>query len=380
MKEVARKNDFGCRIRNACVVGSFIVPELRDDGGAESSSLLPMKAEDEHPSPLNFPRPKRPARNAQLPPQFLVVVLETGHNVFLFLRPGSNGTFEFVESRFRSPGHRTGYPGFHVAVDPSSRYMAVAGAADHFVVYELESHAELSQMYLDGEPLNPVRSFRMHSVRGVIHKMAFLHPRPGDQHHIILLLIVVRNGKSRMVIYEWELGDDLKTVFNREKHGHRMPVEHQMPLLIIPLMLQSAFITISVDHVAVCTGCLHGPPDFERFTIQEAKGPTVNHRGRGQPLWTAWARPFRLQSYNRSRDCIYLAREDGAVLFWDFDQDTFIRTTWLDFPCSISSAFACLFDQCMDVLVLGSDSGPGGYWKVGKNKHSRVSKICASID
>ncbi|AEO55429.1 hypothetical protein MYCTH_59585 [Thermothelomyces thermophilus ATCC 42464] len=143
-----------------------------------------------------------------------------------------------------------------------------------------------------------------------------------------------------------------------------MPVEHQMPLLLIPLTTQSAFLTISADHIALCTECLHGPPIFDTIEMA-AHPPTVNHRGRQRPLWTAWARPFRLRSYSKNRDCIYLAREDGVVLFMEADQDNALTSHFLDpFPCNISGAFACLFDRSTDVLVLGSDSGPGGYWKI----------------
>jgi hypothetical protein len=371
MKEIARKNDFGCRIRNACIVGSSVIPELDDDACADSSSLPAIKTEDDHAGPFGFSSPRPSTTSTQLPPQLLMVALETGDNVFLFVRPGPDGRPKFVAQRFGSPKHMKGHMGFHVAVNPSSRYMAMASPTDYFVVYELESHQQLNERYLHHEPLHPIRSFRLRSVRGVIHKITFLHPRPGDDRHVILLLVVVRRGKSRTVIYEWELGDDLKKVFAEEKQGHRMPIEFQMPLLLIPLTVQSAFIAISANQIALCTECLHGPPMFETIEMT-AHFPTANHRGRHEPLWTAWARPFRLQSYKKNRDCIYLAREDGVVLFLEADQDDALTgNTVLDpFPCNISGAFACLFDHSTDVLVLGSDSGPGGYWKVRRPQPS----------
>jgi hypothetical protein len=303
----------------------------------------------------------------ELPPQLLMLVLETGDNVFLFLRPGPDGRLKFVTSRFGNPKHMQGHLGFHLAVDPSSRYMAMAGPADHFVVYELEAHRQMNERYLRNERLQPIKSFRLRTVRGVIHKMTFLHPRPGDDRHIILLLVIVSHGKSKTVIYEWVLGDDLKAVFSEEKKGHRMPLEHQMPLLLIPLTVQSAFISVSAEHVAICTECLHGPPRFENRPLSTPP-PAVSYRRRHQPLWTAWAKPPRLQSYNKNHDCFYLAREDGVVLFIEIEQDGELELASVNaidpFPCTISTAFACLPDSSTDVLVIGSDSGPGGYWKV----------------
>ncbi|KAK4126346.1 hypothetical protein N657DRAFT_654749 [Parathielavia appendiculata] len=365
LKKIIRKNDFGYRIRNACVVGSFALPELNDEAVAGPSAYPTIKPEDDHVDPFRFESPRQPGMSIELPPQLLVLVLETGDSVFLFVQPGHNSRPKFVVSRFGNPKHMTGHLGFHLAVNPSSRYLAMGGPTDHFVVHELEPHHLLNERYLRNEPLRPIKSFRLRTVRGVIHKMTFLHPRPGDDQHIILLLVIVRHGKSRTVIYEWELGDDLKAVFYEEKQGHRMPVEHQMPLLLIPLTVQSAFISISPGHIAICTECLHGPPRFENREMA-TPAPTIIHRRHHQPLWTAWARPPRLQSYNKNHDCLYLAREDGVVLFIDADQDGELASIHIidPFPCNISAAFACLPDSTTDVLVIGSDSGPGGYWKI----------------
>ncbi|KAK0671077.1 mono-functional DNA-alkylating methyl methanesulfonate N-term-domain-containing protein [Cercophora samala] len=358
LKDIVRKVNFGSRIRNACVVGNFDI-KTEEEQDALSSQPPILKLEDHHHYGL-APR---------LPPQMLMVALESGDSVFMFVRPdssGGGGKPEFVTTRFVSPKQRLAHPGFHVVVDPSSRYMALAYAQDFFVVYELESRERLEEKYANGEPLqSPVRSFRLRSVNGVIHKIAFLYPRPGDENHVILLLIVVRHRKSRMVIYEWKLGDDLKKVFDEDKQGHRMPVENQMVLLLIPLTVQSAFIVISPDQIAVCTECLHGPPRFETIEMSSPP-PTPTHHGAHVPLWTAWARPFRLSSYFETRDCIFLAREDGVVVYFEADKDSTVeRVTPMDtFNCNISTAFACVYERYADILILGSDSGPGGVHKI----------------
>ncbi|KAK0619881.1 mono-functional DNA-alkylating methyl methanesulfonate N-term-domain-containing protein [Immersiella caudata] len=362
LKEVARKSDFGSRIRNACVIGNFDIREADDEAPTPTS----IKAEANSPMSVGVSSSElASSKRRLLPPQLLMVVLECGDCVFLFMHQGSDGKLVFVTTRCPSPREQLVYPGFHLAIDPSSRYVVLACAQDFFVVYELESHDNLSEKILRKEPLVPVKSQRPRSVQGVIHKVHFLYPRPGDDHHVILLLIVVRNGRSRMITYEWAVGDDLRTVFAEDKHGHRMPVENQMPVLIIPLTVKSAFIAISPDQVAVCTEALYGPPNFETIEMQNPPA-TRNYHGRHQPLWTAWARPFRLSPYFEGRDCIYLAREDGVVIFIEADSDSALdRSTFMDtFDSNISSAFTCLFDQYTDVLILGSDSGPGAIWKV----------------
>ena len=314
--------------------------------------------------------PARATSRESLPPQLLLLVLECGDSAFLSVRTNRDGSLEFVTSRFKCPSQHHVFPGFHLAVDPSARYMVLGCAQTYFMVYELESMRTLDLRYRRDEPLRPVRSFRARAVQGVIHQIEFLYPRPGDDNHIILLLVVVKNGKSRMVTYEWELGDDLFTVFHEEKTGHRMPVENQMPLLLIPLTVCSAFIAISPSQIAVCTESLHGPPNFERIDITDAPA-TINYHGREKPLWTAWARPFRLSSFFKNRDCIYLAREDGVVIFIEFDAESILTgSIFMDkFDCNISAAFSCLYEQYSDILVMGGDSGPGAVWKVN---HSRA--------
>ncbi|KAK3390472.1 mono-functional DNA-alkylating methyl methanesulfonate N-term-domain-containing protein [Podospora didyma] len=316
-----------------------------------------------------------------LPPQLLLVVLESGDCVFLFVRPGPDARPEFVAERFASPSPRESleHPGFHLTVDPISRYIVLSYAQDLFVVYELEAMAELRRRHLYNEPLKPVKRHFLRSVQGAIHTIEFLYPQTGDHRHmdVILLLIVVKDKKSKMVTFDWEVGNDLRTVFAQPRAEHRIPVEYQMPLLIIPLTVQSAFVVISDGEVAVCTGFLHGSPIFEAIGMG-SRPPTPNFHGRGEPLWTAWARPFRLAGYFKTRDCIYLAREDGVVLYIEADaESTLDRSTYMDqFNCNTSGAFTCLFDQYADVIIMGSDSGPGGIYKVPARKPlERLGKL-----
>jgi len=307
----------------------------------------------------------------RLAPQSLLLVLENSDCVFLSLRSGEGGELDFVISRFLAPAAPLVRLGFHLAVDPSSRYMAISCAEELFVVYELESPAALNRSYGRGEPLEYVKSYRPRAVQGVIQKLEFLYPRPADDYHIILLLIVVRAGKSRMVTYEWEAGDNLKNVFKEEKRGYRLPVEHQMPLLLIPLTVRTAFLAISQRSIAVCKDVLQGPPDFENFVLEDHEASEIHH-GLDRPLWTAWTRPYRLPSYFEFRDYIYLAREDGLVTGLDIDSENILGATVkiVKSQCNISTAFCSLYDAYTDILVMGSDSGPGAIWQV------RVDYLC----
>ncbi|KAM7196411.1 Mono-functional DNA-alkylating methyl methanesulfonate N-term domain containing protein [Naviculisporaceae sp. PSN 640] len=351
--EIAAKNDFGIRIRNAAVFGTF---NINDNGHGQEGGLPKFGWS----SP-----PTLTGNTSQLPPQQLLLVLESGMCVFLFLEKGPDGTLEFRTHLYRNPMPKSLYMGFHLAVDPSSRYMASASHQEHLIIFELDSYEDQNSRYLRKAPLTPIRYWCPRSIQGVIHKVVFLHPNPEHPNHVILLIIVVKNGKSWMVIYDWEPGENLRSVFEKEKRGYRMPPETQMPLLVIPLTVRSAFVTISADnYTAVWTGALHGSPTPEEMVLKNPP-PTNIHYGKNAPLWTAWLRPLRLSPYLKEKDCIYLAREDGVVVYIDADGDAeLIVHEMATFNCNISSAFACVFHECTDALLVGSDSGPGEVWKV----------------
>ncbi len=314
--------------------------------------------------------PRSTASSRRLPPQFLVLVLENGTSVFLFLRSSANGSAEFVSSFFPFPGYEFPHPGFHLAVDPTSRYMAIGGPQKLFLVYELQSRTVLAEQYGRGEQLQHVKSCRPRPVNGVIHKMDFLYAPPADDDTIILLLIVIKDGVSKITTYQWGAGQDLKPVLSREDDGHRLPVEHEMPFLLIPLTVRTAFLAISNGKVAVGKDVILGAPSFEDFQIQNYQRSEFHH-GRGDPIWTAWTRPYRLSNYFKTRDHIYLAREDGLVVFLDIDSDNILGASIkvIRSQCNISRAFCSLFDTWADILIVGGDSGPGTIWKVSLLSH-----------
>lgn len=368
LHNINRKYDFGSRIRNAKVVGSSRVMV----NGEEYATTEPVDDTFDMSDPEPFLRTPSSSPGAPpLPPQLLLVVLETGDCVFLFLRPGDGDTTEFIALQHCVHSTRLVRPGFHLAVDPSSRFVAQACSKNMFVVHELESMHHLNDSYTRGLSLRPIVTSRPRTVNGVIHTMEFLFPRPQDPQHIILLLIVVKDGVSRIVTYDWELGDDLRRVLAEEKNGHVLPPQHEMPLMVIPLTVQSAFFAVSEGEIAYCADVLQGSPSFEPCEVHHA-APSEHHDGTDPPLWTAWSRPPRLYPYHRDKDFIYLAREDGVVIYLECDSDDILAASFYHGTfCNVSTAFASLADEFDDgeglkngeSLVFGGDSGQGGVWR-----------------
>lgn len=103
------KNDFGARIRHARVFGTPRVPAPYE--GQTSGHLL---------SGLKGPRSSFGKPSIAVPPQILVVSLDTGHLVFLFTYESADGHVNIETSERVLPSRTTVLeePGKHIAVDP----------------------------------------------------------------------------------------------------------------------------------------------------------------------------------------------------------------------------------------------------------------------
>lgn len=303
--------------------------------------------------------------NSLLPPQLLVLMLERGDLVFLFLQQGPAHSWVFVSSTHRVPGQRLVCPGFHLAIDPSSNFLAVACSENLFIMYQLESMENLRAQYFLNLPLKPVKDWMARPVKGIIHKVEFLHPTHGKEEQVILMLIMVQPKVSRLAIYEWDSRFDYREPLAAEKSGYRLDDNYRMPLLVVPLKVRNAFLIITERITATCSDILGGPPVFVQFELAN-RDDTELHHGTGEPLWTAWTRPIRHPPYHDSKDVIYLAREDGLINFLEcgdeFEIETSVSMGSVD--CNIDTAFASLFHPFGDVLVTGGDSGPGAVWNV----------------
>ncbi|PTB72969.1 hypothetical protein M440DRAFT_1340680 [Trichoderma longibrachiatum ATCC 18648] len=376
--DVLRKSDFGFRIRNAAVLGDSLEHGLDDDPYGVTVKSEPPS------SPLS---PGAHGifdglRSRSLPPQLLVLMLESCQLLFIFVRERPDQTLEFVITTYENP-RLLPYLGYHLSVDPSSRYMAAGSPEGLFVVYELEALSDLNKQYAEHGSIQPIKSIRIRTVSGAIHKLEFLYPRAEDDFHIILLLVVARRERSRgppasrMATYEWELGDDLQSTFAEERTGTRLPKEHRLPLLLIPIRFKSAFFAVSHSHIGVVKYALSGAPEFESLPAQPPPR-TPQHHGLDEPLWVAWARPFRRKKYFEKTDIIYLAREDGAIIHIEIDAAELLPSV-TNVGClgaNIDTAFTTAYDIFSDVLIIGGESGPGGIWKLAPRQDiQRVSSL-----
>ncbi|KAI0828438.1 hypothetical protein F5Y06DRAFT_290978 [Hypoxylon sp. FL0890] len=373
LQDVVRKSDFGSRIRNAVVMGT---PQYSRKV-SEDGSHVKVENDDTEMADLGTTAPSSRDANSGLPPQVLVLILEQGDLIFLFLKQRPNRTWVFVSSTHKVSGQRLVYPGFHMAIDPSSKFLAVGCSESIFIMYRLESMEQLRAAYSKDRTFRPIKEVVARPVKGIIHKIEFLHPTHGNEVQVILMIIVVQPEVSRLAVYEWDSTCRLAETFLEEKNGYRLDDDYRLPLLVVPLKVRNAFLIITERITATCSDILSGPPVFVQFELAN-RDDTELHHGTREPLWTAWTRPIRHPPYHDSKDVIYLAREDGLINFLEcgdeFEIETSVSMGSVD--CNIDTAFACLFHLFGDVLVTGGDSGPGAVWNVeARQSPQRIGSI-----
>lgn len=303
-------------------------------------------------------------KDVELFQQLLIVVLSDGSIEFLFLKETATGDWDFVSSKHSVTSGRLVNPGFHMTVSPDSQYMALGCSEDLFIVYQLESIENIRRQHNKGLLIRPVRSAQARAVRGVVHKLEFLHPGSLNASHVVLSVITVRRGILRLALYEWEDTERLSDALNKEMSGIRLDATLGMPLLIIPLIIRCQFLVITEHSVTICSDVLGGPPVFTNVPIAN-KDASEWHHGSHPPLWTAWARPQREQPYHAATDMIYLAREDGWINLLEINSYGIEASLYMGpLECNIDSEFAAVSTRFGDILMAGGSHGHGKIWVV----------------
>ncbi|KAI0394367.1 hypothetical protein F5Y17DRAFT_428117 [Xylariaceae sp. FL0594] len=355
LRPVAARLDLGSRIRNCRVMGTHeYLKTVKQDIQAAKLRSDDVDMADAGSQTSDIP----------LFQQILVLVLCTGELVILFMTPTATGGWEFVSSVYTIANGRLLDPGYHMAISPDNSYLALSCSEGFVVVYELETIEEIRKRHSQGLPITPFRSKMVRACNGIILQAEFLFPEHHSQ--VVLLIITARAGIFRLVIYEWHKLEPLSKALATEKRGHRLDESAGMPLLVIPLTVRCQFLMVTEHSLVTYTDVLSGPPTCNHYELKD-KAPTAWYHGSHHPMWTAWARPMREESYLEDTDVIWLAREDGWVSCLEIRGECGVDGSVYLGPLevNIDSTFAFLsIPGGGDVLVVVGGHGPGGIWTV----------------
>lgn len=365
LDDVNIKKDFDSSIQAAKIIGLPRKPKIPRFPGKFWGDHSPQSPLETKPEPF---------QENEIPPQILVLSLASRVLVFLFAYYDVHDTVHFVSSTQPLPAQiqLSEELGVHMAVDPHSRAMAVGAYENRVTVYALKNMDRLRSEVQRSGSLNaanfmPIRQEYHLKVDGSILKMDFLHPSNGDEHHVILLLIVSKGNKSRLVRVEWDCRSNLSEI--DQKPGQVLPHPERLPLLLIPLTYGTAFALVCEDQIVVYKNILTGMASGQICRLEHYEPPEEPGNSKSLPIWTQWARPMRpVDRCKPNMDNIYLCREDGVVRYIDIreDSDPMITSNYKAgiLNANVGNAFATLDlgDESNDLLVAAGEMGDGGMW------------------
>ncbi|OCL13256.1 hypothetical protein AOQ84DRAFT_118277 [Glonium stellatum] len=371
LNHVATKADFGCRIRAARVFGEPRKPMLDSRVKVEEADIA-----------MDLDSPD------VIPPQVLVLSLESRLIMFLFAEQCQSGKVTFSHTTVPLPAGTSflEQPGKHLAVDPKSRAIAIAACEGTFILYCTKSMAKWREESAS-QLRHPIIDEQARKVDGVILKMEFLSSALSDDHHVILLVIFSKEGRTRMSCYDWDSSKGLGSVTIRAE-GHPLEKDERTPLFVIPLQQSPGFLLVAEQGISLYQDILSGSSKRDVVSINE-EYPRYPGSSKRKPLWTHWARMARnWEAQGKLDENFYIIREDGIVHYVQVNPETHATTTSAgQFGCTVDSAFASLdvgrnfFSlRNPDVLIAAGDMSYGelikiGAWENDPRKRSRAETM-----
>jgi len=197
LRHVATKSDFKGRILAARLFGDTRKVHVK----AEQSPL---------PDRASVHGERRSAAGKEAigaPLEVIVLTLSTRTLMFLWAKYHPSGSTAFVQKTQRLPAESSQFhrPGPHLAVDPKCRAIAVAAHEGRFMLYKTKTMDVWRQDIRAGRDEIPIMEEAQIFIEGRIMHMEFLVPtRTGDDSHVILIFILVHEGKTKVASYDWD--------------------------------------------------------------------------------------------------------------------------------------------------------------------------------
>jgi hypothetical protein len=205
IRHVASKTDFdGGRIITAKVFG-----DPREVFATKGASLPLPQSYMKH----GATRSTMGVTQDVLPPEVVILTLSNRSLMFLWAQHNAMGTTTFVQKTIRLPAGSSRFDrlGTFLAIDPKRRAIAVAAHEGRFILYKtkpMERWRRESRM--TNEITAPIEDERIISIQGQIMHMDFLSSGGAqDDYHVVLLFVVVLEGRTRLTCFDWDCRQDL---------------------------------------------------------------------------------------------------------------------------------------------------------------------------
>ncbi|KAJ4985050.1 thermotolerance protein [Stagonosporopsis vannaccii] len=365
LRHVATKPNLSGKIMAARVFGDL--REVHLNRGLGSPLPKQQMAQRSRPSAAGH-------GDHDLPPEVAVLTLTSRTLMFLWAQQSPTGKSVFHQKTVKLPAGSSRFDrlGQYLAIDQKRRAIAVAALEGRFVLYKTKSMQSWRNDLRTGANTTPIQDERIISIEGRIMHMEFLATSGGkDDHHVVLLFIVVHQGLTKITCFDWDCRYDLSTATPRAERV-AVDLDDQSPSLIVPLYRSPDFLLVFDTHISAYKDVLSGAPQRTAVPIPNHILPPL-HPGESthRPQWVQWDRAPRNPDF--AKESFYIAREDGRVMYVEqgpagaVDMDD--AGEW---PYRIDKAFACInvdnseFSQSYpDVLIAGAAGNDGLLCKVG---------------
>ena len=211
IEHIATKHDFGAKIWACRVLGRPSQPKdirIKNWANRVISDEDLETAYGEPDDPMDVDHSEQ-----DLPPQVLVLTLETQELLFVSLHLMPDRSYKFRQTGVPLPTSLDYLEalGRHLAVDPRSKAIAVGALEGSFAIYQTKEVSQLRGDISRGlQNRCLIKAQQTIKVNGVILQMDFLYPGPTDDEYVVLVLVVARNGRTQIHSYAWDFSNGLE--------------------------------------------------------------------------------------------------------------------------------------------------------------------------
>jgi hypothetical protein len=203
LRHIATKFDFKGKILAAKAFGD---PRKVQINTSEQSPLLKRSS---------LQRGRRSTTGEEsntLPLEVIVLTLSTRTLMFLWAKSNHTDLTTFVQKTIQLPtaASRFNRPGQFLAIDPRCRAIAVGAHEGCFMLYKTKTMDTWRRDMRAGRDEAPIIEEAQYSIDGRIMHMDFLSAN--DDAHVVLIFILVHEGKTKVASYDWDFRNSLDTM------------------------------------------------------------------------------------------------------------------------------------------------------------------------
>lgn len=213
LRHIATKSDFKGKILAAKAFGN---PRKVHVNTSEQSPLL---------NRTSLHRVRRSMTGEEvdsLPLEFIVLTLSSKTLMFLWAKDTMAGPVTFAQKAVQMPAaaSRFNRPGPFLAIEPRGRAIAVAAAEGCFMLYKTKPIDAWRRELRAGVDETPINGEAQYPIEGRVMHMDFLSASTiEDDPHVVLIFVVVHEGKTKVETYDFNFDEDELEVMPRRSRS-----------------------------------------------------------------------------------------------------------------------------------------------------------------